>query len=237
MSRGRHCKPSAMRRGLTVAAVGAATVALTSGMAVASTPAQSLDCADANLAYSQAAAHEQDTSKALADAKAADAAAIDKRDTAVTEATAKFKAGQPYATPKDREAAAKVRDAAIAAARAEYAKGGTADKLNAAQAAENSALADRDAKHDAANTACKGADGKDGTSIVDTIVALRPGACVRAQVRKDTNKIVRVIVAVPCPTKPAPPAQASESTSSTTVTPAPVPQTQEMNGTAPTVTH
>jgi len=235
MSRGRHCKPSAMRRGLTVATVGAAAVALTSGMAVASTPAQSLDCADANLAYSQAAAHEQDTSKALADAKAADAAAIDKKRTAITDAQAAYKDSKH--TDADKKALADAK----AAAEAEYVKGGTADRLNAAQAAENSAAADRDAKHDAANKACKGADGKDGkdgtSTIVDTIVALRPGACVRAQVRKDTNKIVRVIVAVPCPTKPAPPpAQASESTPST-VTPAPVPQTQEMDGTAPKVTH
>jgi hypothetical protein len=233
MSRGKHRKPGLLRNAGLAAGAGLSVLVLTTGVAAAA-PEPTASCVDDTDAYHAAQLHEQDTAKALNAARDADTAARETQTKAKTDAKAKYSDAVAAAdkdlaagtiTKAQRDARVRVAkrefDDAVAAADKAYAEGGTAGKLAAAQAAEDAAVADRDAKHATAEKSCTG---KPGTTLIDTTVVLKPGVCARALVRPDRT-IVKVIVAVPCPTDDKPAAQPGSEQSSPTMPAAPAPET------------
>jgi hypothetical protein len=120
------------------------------------------------------------------------------------------------------------------------------DKLVAAMDAASADLAEKQKTYDMqakdtndakanADKACQGpqgpvgANGKDG---IDAKVILSPNVCARAVVRPDTQRLVRVIVFIPCPPNaPVPPAVAPNDGDKVIIindnAPAPQPNTVE----------
>jgi hypothetical protein len=125
-------------------------LALTAGVATASTPAASADCPDLLQALITAQILDTNKSTDLRNAEKADADARDTNNSAAVSAQSAYKAGQPYhGTPEGTEtqvqadqraddAAKAERDAKVKAADDAYTAGGTATRLAEAQREEGS---------------------------------------------------------------------------------------------------
>jgi hypothetical protein len=129
MAKHRICR-APKRKGVLVGLAGLSAVALTSGVAAASTPNDPLppiDCPAAVQSILDAQITVGRSNNELHRAQNADRDARTAHDTAVTNAQATYKAG-----PQDADALA-TRDAAISKADADYEAGGTAAAVTRAQ--------------------------------------------------------------------------------------------------------
>ena len=247
----KHSARRNIRGGVALGAVLAATT-LTAGMAYASAGTSPgpvpATCADALTAYDKAQDHQSTAkrkldaankefdaaTKALADARAADAtedskkgapvddpAKPDAQDAAKTAAEARaFTAGET------QSAAQKTYDADVAA-------------TAAARAQVNKPITDGGCAGIPGANGSNGADGKDGQPGVsgtagkdgiDAKIILAPGMCAEAVVTPDPAKLVRIVTLIPCPpaVPPAPPAPPAADQPVTVIPPAaPAPAIQE----------
>jgi hypothetical protein len=219
--------------GAALAAVALTTGAVYSSASAAPAPAP-VSCADAITTYNHAqdnVAADQiklttanteldDATKALADARAADAA----------EDSAK---GAPVDDPKKPDAADVAKSAAESRAfRAGEAQSSAQSKYatDAGAASNAKAAADAACQGPAGPVGPGGVAGAVGPKGIDARIVLSPGVCARAVVTPDPEKLVRVVTLIPCPVAvPTPPAVEPKPGDEVVVIPpaAPVPPVQD----------
>lgn len=226
----RHRMGRNVRGGVVVGAVLAAA-ALTTGAAYSSasaSPATMLNCAEAQSAYRDAAADQggaknhlnatntelDDATKALADARAADAA-------------------EDNTTP---DVPGKLDDADKAKSAAETRAFRAGEAQSSAQHIYTDDTAATAVAKTTRDTACQGPAGPAGVTGavgpkgIDARIVLARTVCARAVVTPNPERLVRVVTLIPCPaTVPAPPAAEPRPGDEVVVIPpaAPVPPVTE----------
>ena len=219
--------------GLTAGAAGLTALALTGGYFVAGTSASAAtaSCVDARSAYEQAQGTAVDPAGpgARVDGTVITEPEQDKIDAKIAAAEAVDSYSGASITTAEQEGI----DSAVTAAKNPASDGPLVHDGSVITADEQAKI---DSTKAAADAACQGPPGKDG---IDARIVLSPGVCARAVVKPDPDRLVRVVVLIPCPAvvPPAPPAAprpGDQVVVIPTMPAAPVPQT--VTGNLP-VTH